>query len=187
MRQIIAWVKSVGRWWIVVAFVVAFVLTFLPRCSRAADFEVQAGSKVIRGPTWAAAALVYFPHVVANKADVRCRILLYGPSNYRKKETVTWTVNGKPGPSFTQEVDHPQDQNAQVGCQVLSGYNRFDLGLGVQQMMRGDAYNAAGMAFWLSLRYRLTDHASVEYSHSSNAGTKTPNLGSDFILAAWRF
>lgn len=187
MKAIIDWVKSVGRWWIVVAFVVAFVLTFLPRCSRAADFEVQAGSKVIRGPTWAAAALVYFPRAIANKADVRCRILLYGPSTYRRKETVSFVVNGKPGGTFEHEVDYPQDQNAQVGCQVLSGYRRIDLGLGVQTVFRGDAYNAAGATFWLTLRYRATEHVSVEYSHSSNAGTKMPNLGSDFLLAAWRF
>lgn len=186
MKKLIDWVRSVGAWWIVVVFVLCFILTFMPRCSRAADFEVQAGSKVVRGPTWAAAALVYFPHVVADKADVRCRILLYGPSTYtRNVQTVEHSLRGDK--VVTMKVQQEQDQNAQVGCQVLSGYRRFDLGLGVQTVFRTDAYNAAGATFWLTLRYRATEHFSVEYSHSSNAGTKTPNLGSDFVLAAWRF
>lgn len=186
MAKLIDWVKSVGRWWAVVAFVVAFVLTFLPRCTRAAEFEVQGGSKIVHGPTWAAAALVYFPRVVADKADVRCRILLYGPSYYDLPVTREYT---SPRGDKTVTTVEPvrQDQNAQAGCQVLSGYRRFDLGLGVQTVFRTDAYNAAGATFWLTLRYRATEHFSVEYSHSSNAGTKTPNLGSDFVLAAWRF
>ena len=187
MSKLIAWVRSVGAWWIVVVFVMCFILTFLPRCSRAADFEVQAGSKVVRGPTWAAAALVYFPHVVADKADVRCRILLYGPSTYQQTVSVSRIVNGKPAGTVQEKVGTHQDQNAQVGCQVLTGWRRLDLGLGVQGIMRGDAYNACCAAFWLTLRYRAAEHFSVEYSHSSNAGTKTPNLGSDFVLAAWKF
>lgn len=187
MAKLIAWVRSVGAWWIVVVFVLCFILTFLPRCSRAADFEVQAGSKIVRGPTWAAAALVYFPHVVANKADVRCRILLYGPSTYTRRVTIVKETRHDGTVTNVVDQKESQDQNAQVGCQVLSGYRRFDLGLGVQTVFRTDAYNAAGATFWLTLRYRAAEHFSVEYSHSSNAGTKTPNLGSDFVLAAWRF
>lgn len=153
------------KWLIVGLFVCLFILTFLPRCSRAAEFEAQVGSKIVRGETWSAAALIYWPRVVADKADIRCRILLYGPS----------TFHGE------------QAQNAQVGCQLLSGWRRIDLGLGVQEMMRGDAYNAGGMVFWLTARYRFTDHFALEYSHSSNAGTKDPNYGSDFVFAAWKF
>lgn len=174
------------QWWIVIVFVVAFVLTFVSKCVRAADFEVQGGSKIVRGPTWATAALVYFPRVVADKADVRCRILLYGPSTYRRSITVVKEGRHVASTQVVQ-VAEPQDQNAQVGCQVLSGYKRLDLGLGVQTVFRTDVYNAGGATFWLSLRYRATDHLSFEYSHSSNAGTKTPNLGSDFVLAAWKF
>jgi hypothetical protein len=181
-----AWIKSVGRWWIVVFFVVAFVLTFLSQCARAADFEVQAGSKVIRGPTWAAAALVYFPRVIADKADVRCRILLYGPSTYSRNITeIEHSPRGDK--EVTTKQGFAQDQNAQIGCQVLSGYKKLDLGLGVQEMMRGDAYNAAGLAFWLTLRWRFDEHWSAEYSHTSDAGTKQPNLGSDFLMGAYKF
>lgn len=193
LSDVIAWVKGVGRWWLVVLFVSLFILTFLPRCSRAAEFEAQAGAKVVRGETWAAAALVYFPDVVPNKADVRCRILLYGPSNLGPvtipavttvKRVGSWTFK-ETTPAY--QLDRSQDQNAQVGCQLLSGYKKWRLGLGVQDIMRTDYQNAGGMAFWLTIRYEFSHHFAAEYSHSSNAGTKKPNLGSDFALISWRF
>jgi hypothetical protein len=193
IARIWTWAKGVGRWWIVVFFIALFILTFLPRCSRAAEFEAQAGAKIVRGETWAAAALLYFPDVVPNKADVRCRILLYGPSNLGPVTVPAVTTVHHSGPlTFTDttpayQMDRSQDQNAQVGCQLLSGYKHWRLGLGVQNIMRTDLQNAGGMAFWLTARYEFTHHFAVEYSHSSNAGTKQPNLGSDFALLAWRF
>ena len=188
-----SWLKSPGKWWLVIIFVSLFILTFLPRCSRASEFEAQGGTKIVRGETWAAAALIYFPGVIPDKADVRCRILLYGPSNLGPV-TVSATTTMKRVGEWTfkdtipaHQADRSQDQNAQVGCQLLSGYKHWRLGLGVQNIMRTDLQNAGGMAFWLTIRYELTRHFSVEYSHSSNAGTKMPNLGSDFALVAWRF
>ena len=186
-----SWLKSPGKWWLVIIFVSLFILTFIPRCSRAAEFEAQAGAKVVRGETWAAAALIYFPNVVPNKADVRCRIILYGPSNLGPV-----LVTAPPGDMYrlpngtlskTYSLDRSQDQNAQVGCQLLSGYKKWRLGLGVQDIMRTDLQNAGGMAFWLTIRYEFSHHFAAEYSHSSNAGTKQPNLGSDFALLACRF
>lgn len=157
--------KIQPKWIVVGVFVISFFLA-MAHCARAAEFELHAGSKVVKAPTWAVSAVIVWPKVIEDKADIRCRMMLYGPSTFKGQH---------------------QDQNIQTGCQVLTGVGHWDFGLGVNNVWREDFQNAGGINAWLTIRYNISDRFAVEYDHTSNAGTKLVNQGSDFIFVVYRY
>ena len=73
-------------------------------------------------------------------------------------------------------------------AQIIEGFGRFDVGLGVAWIRNTDIYNCAGPSFALSLGYRFKSlPITASALHFSNAGSCRPNKGRDMVTVAWRF
>lgn len=88
-----------------------------------------------------------------------------------------------------QSVYHgqPVPNNFAVRGLFVDGFGRFDVGLGISWMQNPAPYNGSPINFNLQLAYRLGFGATLTYTHMSNAGSRTPNLGRDLVLIGWRF
>lgn len=69
----------------------------------------------------------------------------------------------------------------------VDGFGDFDVGLGVSWMQNPAPYNGSPVNFNLQLAYRIPIGVTLTYTHMSNAGSRTPNLGRDIVLIGWRF
>lgn len=88
----------------------------------------------------------------------------------------TSTFNGKPAPN-----------NFAFRTLFLDGFGRVDVGLGLSWMQNPGPYNGSPVNFNLQLDYRILRGATITYTHISNAGSRTPNLGRDLVFIGWRF
>jgi hypothetical protein len=149
---------------VVSLFLALFVASFAVQC-RAADFQFEGGSTVVRGHAPALAVVVTQPDVVAGRADIEYMINLIGSSTFRGED---------------------QPNQIVAGVQLVNGYGPVDLGLGLVVMQNEDAYNSGDVNFSLSLRYTYRSF-SVVLRHYSNAGSSFPNYGRDVLMASWRF
>jgi hypothetical protein len=68
------------------------------------------------------------------------------------------------------------------------GFGRFDVGLGVGWMLNPSPYNGSNVNFNLQLDYRFIDlPITLTYTHLSDAGITSHNLGRDIVLIGYRF
>ena len=148
----------------VLVFVLFLMAAYATQC-RASELEVNGGATIVRGNAAVLKLDIIFPRAGPLDSDYRCGIALIGPSEY----------NGD------------QRQQAAAQCQMIDGFGKLDLGLGLVYLQNIDAYNGSHTNFSLSIGYRFTERFSVTYQHWSNAGTTKSNKGRDFITLGWRF
>jgi hypothetical protein len=77
--------------------------------------------------------------------------------------------------------------NFVVRALFVDGFGRFDIGLGLSWMQNPAPYNGSPVNFNLQLAGRLPWDLTLTYTHLSNAGSRTPNLGRDIVLVGRRF
>jgi len=147
-------------------FVLAAIAAFGSRCRAEPIFQVEAGAAIIRGQAEVLGLTVLWPEAGPKDADFSLGLELIGSSRYGARE-----------------------QPNQVGLQVqmVDGFGRFDIGLGIVFLQNTDAYNGSRANFSLLAGYRFTDRLSLIVRHWSNAGTTDHNLGRDRLLLTWRF
>lgn len=147
---------------------IGFFLGTLATKARADEsyLEVRGGTTAVRGLTVVMGLDLVFPDAAPGDADYRCGVVLVGPST---------------------DYGVKQRQQAAVQCQIVDGYGRFDMGLGIAALQHTDTYNGSTVNFSLSIGYRITDRVSVQFQHWSNAGTVKPNKGRDMLTIGWRF
>ena len=149
---------------VVSLFLALFVASFAVQC-RAAEFQFEGGSTVVRGYAPAIAIVVTQPKIIVGQADLQYTLNLIGSSTFRGED---------------------QPNQIVAGAQLVNGYGPIDLGLGLAVMQNEDAYNSGNVNFSLSLRYTFRSF-SVVLRHYSNAGSSFPNYGRDVLMASWRF
>jgi len=88
------------------------------------------------------------------------------------------------GSSTYGEAEQPN--NFALQGLLVDGIGKLDVGLGVAYLQNTDRYNGSSLNFALQLAYRLGDF-KITVRHWSNAGTRAPNLGRDFVLLSYRF
>lgn len=158
--------KSATLVMIVVALLIA---GFATRCRAADDPYIQfgAGSTIMRGETTALDLSVVYPDAAPGDADYAVGITFVGQS------------------SLYGESQRP---NFMWRAEIIDGFGRFDVGLGVVYIQNSDIYNSCGANFTLSLAYRLVKlPLTMVVRHFSNGGTCSPNKGRDMVFLAYRF
>lgn len=76
-----------------------------------------------------------------------------------------------------------------VHALVVDGFGRLDLGVGAAYLQNTDQLNGSNANFSLLIGYRFGARSQVKayWRHFSNAGTKIPNVGRDFVGLAYSF
>ena len=74
----------------------------------------------------------------------------------------------------------------QVHAQIVDGWKRAEMGLGFYYQNVPQEYSCQ-FGFHLLARYRVTERISVQWRHSSSAGSCLPNAGRDLVTVGWRF
>lgn len=135
---------------------------------HAADstLRVESGATYVRGEAPVLAVTITLPKAGPIDTDYQFGIVLIGSSRY----------NG---------VD--QGNQAALQFQLVDGFGKFEMGLGVAYLQVTDDYNGSHGNFSLQLAYRFTDRQAVIIRHFSNLGTVSPNTGRDLYLYSWRF
>ena len=89
------------------------------------------------------------------------------------------------GSSTFKNVDVPSKYG--VSGRVYKDFQHLSVGFGVIYFNHVDRLNGSTFNFWDTIRYRFTNHYSVEYVHISNAGITSPNTGRDMVLVGYKF
>lgn len=152
---------------LLVAIVLLLFLAGAATTCRGAEPVLQfgLGGTLMRGPAPVLDLAVVYPKAGPGDADYLLGVTLVGESEYRgasQRNQVFWRA------------------------QIIEGFGKFDVGLGVAVKQNDDAYNSGGLQFALSVGYRFGRVAAQEL-HFSNSGTRYPNAGRDLAIAAWRF
>lgn len=155
----------------VLTFLAIFLgMWFLPAKCHAADFEFGAGSTYIRGSTPTVAGTVFWPKVVANRADLYAGVMLIGDSTYR---------------------DQYQSNQAAFRFGMINYVGNLGFGLGGVVLQNEDIYNSGKLNYNLNITYKVKEWEKYELAfrvdHISNAGTHAPNLGRDMLFLTLRF
>lgn len=149
---------------IIAVFAIVLMISTATRC-HGSEVEWGAGMTVARQQSAVIKFDIVWPKAGPIDADYRCGLVLIGAS-----------------------IDTGEDRNnAAVQCQVVDGFGKFDIGLGLVALQHTDALNGSTVNFSLSLGYRFGDHFAITYGHWSNAGTVKPNTGRDMVFFSWRF
>lgn len=150
-----------------VAIIVLLLIIGLATAARADSYvQFGAGTTLARGETSALDLAVVYPD---------------GPGDASYLIGVTLV-----GESTLYGIDMPP----QIAwrAQLIEGFGRFDVGLGVAWLRNTDIYNCSGPSFALSLGYRFKVlPVNLSALHFSNAGSCRPNKGRDMLTVAWRF
>ena len=150
----------------VVYVITAFVLLFLillavkARANPADGLSVEAGHTIVRGP--APALALTYSWAGPNDTSWLCRMSLVGSTSEAANQSA-------------------------IGCQLITGYKQFDLGLGMAWLHHADAYNGSNLNFMLSAAYRFSTRWAAVYVHWSNAGQSEHNVGRDMVSVRYRF
>lgn len=157
---------------IAIALFLALLLAAFATPCRSETLTFEAGRAVIHGETPVMALSVKFTGPSHAEADfVEAHLL---DTDY-EFSMVLVGANGA----------NPNQIGAQA--QIVDGFGKFDLGLGGAYLQNTDQWNGSHLNFSLMMRYRFTEHWSLNYRHWSNAGTKAPNIGRDMLLMGYRF
>lgn len=157
----------------VLALVALLVLgAIIPQChgAEATDapyVQISAGKTYIRGPADVLDLTFTQPASVLRNAFWQESLTVIGPSTY----------HGNSVPN-----------NFAVRGLFVDGFGRFDVGLGVSWMQNYLPYNGGNINFALQLSYRFVVlPITLTVGHLSDAGSRLPNLGRDFVFLGWRF
>lgn len=74
----------------------------------------------------------------------------------------------------------------QLRTQLVAGWRRLEGGLGLY-WHNAETGNVCRFGFHLMGRYRATERLSVQWRHSSSAGSCAPNFGLDLLTVGYRF
>lgn len=149
--------------------ILLLVASLATQCAHAAEPYTQFGygRALLKGETDALDLSIRYPDAGPGDADYAIGVTFIGPS----------TLYG-------------QDQPANFAwrAEVIDGFGRFDVGMGLAVMQNEDIFNSGRMQFTLSLGYRFKSvPLSITVRHFSNGSTSRPNKGRDVLYAAWRF
>lgn len=143
---------------------------FVPQCHAApldAPYtQLSAGAAVIRGASPVIDLTFTEPAPVLRNAYWQESLTVIGTSTFRGQDV---------------------PNNFAFRALFVDGYGSFDVGLGLSWMQNPAPYNGSPVNFNLQIAYRLGLGATLTYTHMSNAGSRTPNLGRDIVLVGWRF
>jgi hypothetical protein len=90
------------------------------------------------------------------------------------------------GHSTFKDTQYPN--NYAFSLQYVTGFGRFDIGLGPSWMQNYLPYNGSAVNFALTLAYRFTYWPlTLSYDHFSCGGACSPNYGRDILLLGMRF
>lgn len=142
----------------VVAVLALLLLAFCTtaRAEPYASFGV--GSTVVRGEAPMVDLTITYPEAGPKDADYAIGVSFIGGSEF----------NGNQPNQFAWRAE------------VLDGFGKFDVGLGVAYLQNTDAFNGSHTNFTLSLHYRW-EKWKVSIRHYSNGGTIKPNKGRDML------
>jgi hypothetical protein len=150
----------------VAIIVVLFVAGLATTCRGESYVQFGVGSTILRGETSVIDLAVVNPNGPGDSS------LLFGATLI--------------GESTLYGLDMPP----QIAwrAQIIEGFGRFDVGLGVAWMRNTDIYNCSGPSFALSLEYRFKAlPITASALHFSNAGSCRPNKGRDMVTVSWAF
>lgn len=145
---------------VLILLLTAFCTT--ARAEPYASFGV--GSTIVRGEAPMVDLTITYPEAGPKDADYAIGVSFIGGSEF----------NGTQPNQFAWRAE------------VLDGFGRFDVGLGVAYLQNIDTYNGSKTNFTLSLGYRA-EKWKVTLRHYSNGGTVKPNKGRDMLYFSYVF
>jgi hypothetical protein len=154
---------------VLVAVLVLLLVAGLATLARSAEPVAQfsAGRAVMRGETTAMDISVTYPQAGPGDSSYSFGVTFIGGSvHYGRAQRQQFAWRGE----------------------LIDGFGRFDVGLGIAYVQNDDIYNSCHANFTLSLGYRFRGlPVTVGVRHFSNGGTCSPNVGRDLLLVGWRF
>lgn len=148
--------------------IVLLLAGFATTCHGAEPYaQFGYGRTLVKGETDALDLSIRYPDAGPGDADYAFGVTFIGPS-----------------------ILYGQDQRGNFAwrAEIIDGFGRFDVGLGLAVMQNEDIYNSGRMQFTLSLGYRFQRiPITVGIRHFSNGSTDRPNKGRDVAFVAWRF
>lgn len=154
---------------IAVAVVILLLVTALAtQCAQAEPYtQFGYGRAMLKGETDALDLSIRYPDAGPGDADYAVGVTFIGPS----------TLYGRDQPA-----------NFAWRAEVIDGFGRVDVGLGLAIMQNQDIYNSGKMQFVLSLGWRLKSiPVSFRLQHFSNGSTSRPNKGRDILFISYAF
>ena len=138
--------------------------------------------------------------VSAKKAHAEQAIVLEGGSAMLRGETPVLGINwrclecGPIGTAWEAGFDligsseyYKSNSNViQLHAQIVPNYKRFGMGIGFFYQNVPTEY-VCQFGFHLLARYDISQHFSMQWRHSSSAGSCTPNAGRDLLTVGYRF
>lgn len=144
-------------------FVVLFLIGIAARCHADPMIRVSGGSTYIRGPA-PVLDLGFSWYAGQSTRDFwKADLTLIGQSHWHDREA---------------------PNNFALRGLYVTGFGHFDIGLGLAWMQNPQPYNGSPVNFSLELAYRIGRFA-ITVSHLSNAGTRMPNYGRDFLMIGY--
>jgi hypothetical protein len=150
---------------IVGAIVLLLIAGLATKCRAESFATFSLGAAPLRGQTSAADLSITYPQAGPGDSSYAVGVTFIGPS----------TLYGQ-----------YQKPNFAWRAELIDGFGKFDVGLGVAYMQNEDIYNSGHAQFTLALSYRFK-YVTVGIRHFSNGGTRTPNKGRDLAFIGWRF
>lgn len=152
---------------LLVSLIILLMLAALATAARAgesyAGFGV--GTSIVRGQAEMLSLDLTFPQAGPKDADFRTGIVLIGASEFRR---------------------NMQPSQAAGFVELVDGFKKCDVGVGVAYLQNTDEYNGSNANFTLSLACRYKALRAT-LRHFSNAGTKMPNRGRDMLYLSYVF
>lgn len=148
----------------VIAVFVVLLITLFSCESRASELRLEAGSAVLRGETPTLGFTVAYPQAGPVNTDYEFGFTLIGESSHY--------------------TDNPNQ--IQLHANLYDSWKRVGLGFGFYWQNVQNEYTCT-FGFHLIARYHLSERATVQWRHSSTAGSCRPNAGRDLVTVGWRF
>lgn len=152
---------------LLVSLIILLMLAALATAARAGESYASfgVGTSIVRGQAEMLSLDLTFPQAGPKDADFRTGIVLIGASEFRK---------------------NPEPSQAAGYVELVDGFKKCDVGVGVAYLQNTDEYNGSNANFTLSLACRYKALRAT-LRHFSNAGTKMPNRGRDMLYISYAF
>lgn len=153
-----------GAVYAIAAFVAILLLGFAISARGDETLSFEGGSTMLRGET---------PTIGLNIACPLC-----GPVNTDYE--FGFDLIGE----SSENTDNPNV--IQLHAQIVDGWKNAEIGFGFYYQNVETEY-VCQFGFHLLARYRFTERVSLQWRHSSSAGSCRPNAGRDLLTIGWRF
>lgn len=152
---------------LLVSLVILLLLAAFATAARAGESYASfgVGTTIVRGQAEMLSLDITFPNAGPKDADFRTGVVLAGASEFRR---------------------NPQPSQAAFFVEVVDGFKKCDVGVGLAYLQNVDEYNGSNANFTLSLACRYKALRAT-LRHFSNAGTKMPNRGRDMFYVSYAF